>query len=97
MSNINNRNGDDIIEQNMIGPVERLILKTQEIQNKRYQLNNSFLELIKLNKECEKKKITINEIIDAIKKIIDKAIPAIFNLEILWEETLLISFLSFND
>ena len=35
MSNINNRNGDDIIEQNMIGPVERLILKTQEIQNKR--------------------------------------------------------------
>ena len=59
MSNINNRNGDDIIEQNMIGPVERLILKTQEIQNKRYQLNNSFLELIKLNKECEKKKISI--------------------------------------
>ena len=69
MSNINNRNGDDIIEQNMIGPVERLILKTQEIQNKRYQLNNSFLELIKLNKECEKKKITINEIKDNINLI----------------------------
>lgn len=69
MSNNNNSNGNDIITENMIDPVKRLILKTQEIQNKRYQLNNSLLDMIKLNKECENKIEKINKIKDNMNTI----------------------------